>query len=223
LLPQKTEIFYFLYDFRMTKYYKILRGDLTHYGFTYQLGLNVDPVSFNPKGLHAPCGLSYADINNIFTYTNFGSLIAEVEPVGQIHQDYKAWKTDKLVVHNITPLTEWFDKQTYEMKLFAVKQCGTAIRHINNPTEELKLEAVLCHPLSIEYIDDPSEEVQLVAVEKNAQALQYIKYPTYPVQLAAVRGQGVVISYIKNPSLEIQMEAVRQTGYAILRVYRALS
>jgi hypothetical protein len=52
--------------------------------------------------------------------------IVEVEPVGQIYAGSNKWKTDKLFLHNIMPLTEWFDSQTEKTKLFAVKQNGYA-------------------------------------------------------------------------------------------------
>jgi hypothetical protein len=71
----------------MPKFYKILREDLTHHGFKYQLGLNIDTVPFNPTGECRPGGLYYTDIDHIFRYSKYGSLIAEVEPVGKIYEE----------------------------------------------------------------------------------------------------------------------------------------
>jgi replicative DNA helicase len=60
----------------------------------------------------------------------------------QIYAELGKWKTDKLLVHKITSLGEWFDNQTEETKLLAVKQNGCVIKYIRNPSKEVQLAAV---------------------------------------------------------------------------------
>ena len=58
-------------------YFKILREDLTHHGFIYHEGLNVDPNSFDPTS-DCEDGLFFADEKHILEYCNYGTKIAEV-------------------------------------------------------------------------------------------------------------------------------------------------
>jgi hypothetical protein len=199
----------------MVKYYKILSEDLTHYGFKYQLGLNVDKLPFTPRGYGLPGGLYYSDLDHVFEYLDHGTLIAEVEPVGAIHKRGLKWKTDKLMVHSMTPLIEWFASQTEEQKLKALKQNPNCIKYIPNPTEEMKFLAVKQNGLAIMYIVDPSEELKLAAVKQNGSTLSYMKNPSEDIQLAAVKNNGKVIQLLKNPSEKVQLAAVNQHYEAI--------
>lgn len=58
-------------------YFKILNEDLTHHGYTYHEGLNIDPNFFelepNRNG-----GLFFADEKNILRFYDYGTKIAEV-------------------------------------------------------------------------------------------------------------------------------------------------
>jgi hypothetical protein len=188
---------------KMTKYYKILRDDLTHFGFTYKLGLNVDILSFDPTGNCRPGGLCYTDLEHIVLYVKYGKNIAEVEPVGQKYEEKDRWKTDKLFIHSITPLQEWFKIQSEEMKLAAVTQNGMVIKFIENQTREIQLTAVNETPIAISYIENPTEDVQMTAVTKCGIAITGIKNPTEEVQLAAVRQNVFSIVSIENPSEEM--------------------
>ena len=42
-----------------TQYYRIMYDSMTHYGFTYKKGLNIDTVKFNPHGTCKSGGLYY--------------------------------------------------------------------------------------------------------------------------------------------------------------------
>ena len=87
------------------KYYKILRSDMTHHGFKYKEGLNVD---INPFDETPDCGdgLFFSDAENILSFVNYGDLIAEVEipddtKIVQVRNKYKA---HAIVIKNIKPI-----------------------------------------------------------------------------------------------------------------------
>lgn len=87
------------------KYYKILRSDMTHHGFKYQEGLNIDTESFDET---PDCGggLFFSDVQNILSFVNYGKLIAEIEvPDGtKIVQVEDKYKAHAIVLKNIKPI-----------------------------------------------------------------------------------------------------------------------
>jgi hypothetical protein len=75
-------------------YFKILKEDLTHYGFTYKKGLNIDVNPFDPT---PKCGdgLFFTDEKYILGFCDYGTKIAEVrlpegEMIVQVEEKYKA-------------------------------------------------------------------------------------------------------------------------------------
>jgi hypothetical protein len=93
----------------MTKYFKVLADDLIHHGYKYKLGLNVDTLPFNPNDSCGPGGLYYTTEEQVLSYSDYGSLIAEVEPMGQTYKDPECdkWITDQLYVKSIVPRSPW--------------------------------------------------------------------------------------------------------------------
>ena len=100
------------------------------------------------------------------------------------------------------------DSDTGEIGLAAVKQDGTAIQYISDPSEEIKLAAVKQDGTAIQYISDPSEEMKLAAVKQNGTAIEYISNSTEEMKLAAVKNNGLVIDYIVNASEEVQLASL---------------
>ena len=75
-------------------YFKILREDLTHYGYTYHKGLNVDSNPFEPVP-NRRNGLCFADEKTILGFCNYGTKIAKVtipegEAIVLVGEEYKA-------------------------------------------------------------------------------------------------------------------------------------
>ena len=106
-------------------YFKILRENLTHHGFTYKKGLNVDVKPFD---LTPECdgGLFFADEKHILEFCDYGMKIAEVtlpegEEVVQVEEKYKA--------HSII-LGKIYDLWTVETFEWLLK-CGVDI-HTDN-------------------------------------------------------------------------------------------
>ena len=87
------------------KYYKILRSNMTHHGFVYKEGLNIDTEPFD-KTPACGGGLFFSDAQNILAFVNYGNLIAEVEvPDGtKIVQVDDKYKAHSIVLKNIKPI-----------------------------------------------------------------------------------------------------------------------
>jgi len=85
------------------KYYKILNEEEKHHGLQYKTGLNVDPISFNPKGSCETGGMYYAQ-KDVLVFLDYGPWIREVIlcPDSNIYKDPnhnpERWKTDKFVL-----------------------------------------------------------------------------------------------------------------------------
>ena len=84
------------------KYYKILRSDMTHHGFVYTEGLNIDTEPFDEI---PACGggLFFSNAENILAFCNYGDLIAEVEiPIDEkVVKVENKYKSHSIVLKNI--------------------------------------------------------------------------------------------------------------------------
>jgi len=56
-------------------FYKILREDMTHYEYIYELGENVDTIKFHPIGECNYGGLYFTTKENVRLYTRYGTNI----------------------------------------------------------------------------------------------------------------------------------------------------
>lgn len=82
--------------------------------------------------------------------------------------------------------------------------CGSAIKHIKNPTEEQQLLAVKNDYSALYHIKSPSEKVQMKAIEYHGKSISYIENPSEAMKLLAIKESLNNIRYIKNPSKEVR-------------------
>ena len=85
-------------------YYKFLRSDLTHKGFTYKLGLNVDTKKFNPSGECQEGGLYF--FNDLKYFSNFYDYgpqlgIIDIPDDALVYSEEIKFKADKLFLSKI--------------------------------------------------------------------------------------------------------------------------
>ena len=79
------------------KYFKIVDPE-GHNGMVYKEGYNEDILPFNPSGSCTPGGLCFSS-GDIFAYYDYGTLVYEVEPVGEIYEErgyYQKYKAPAL-------------------------------------------------------------------------------------------------------------------------------
>jgi len=91
------------------QYWKILTEDLTHHGFQYKEGLNVDTIPFNPTGECSPGGLYFADTYNILLFLSYGTKIARVTfpEDAQVYREIYKSKADKIILSDIVKIKNW--------------------------------------------------------------------------------------------------------------------
>ena len=65
-----------------------------------------------------------------------------------------------------------------ELKMEAIKEYGSTIKYIENPTEEMKLDAVKNSGCAIQHINNPSEEMKMKAIKEDYCAIEHIKNPS---------------------------------------------
>jgi len=91
-------------------YYKCLNASMTHYGFTYKLGLNIDMKQFYPAGSCNGGGLYFTTKNMLGLFTSYGTTVAIIElcPDAQFYIDpeQNKAKTDKFIIRKIVPMNE---------------------------------------------------------------------------------------------------------------------
>jgi hypothetical protein len=198
------------------KYYKILRDDLIHHGFSYKLGINEDVLNFHPHGNCSPGGLYFTDLDNIVEYITYGNNIAEIEILddSEIYVESKKCKASKFNIISIYSLYDFISNLPYDIQLFIVKQNGYVLQFIENQTPELCKEA-LQNGIEIKFIKNKTEDLCKLAVSKNGISLIFIKNQTDEICKIAVQQYGKALKFVENQTFEICRLAVDQDYWAM--------
>ena len=166
-------------NYQNITYYKVVRDDLTHHGFTYKLGLNVDTLYFNPSGSCRPGGLYFTDIDNLGTFFDFGNLIAFIKiPIdAQVYSEPcgSKWKANRIIIEKFVTIDSYW--HNYKFCIKAVKHDGFALQYVKNQSPELCLVAVK-NGCALQYVKAQSPEICLESVAQDAFALEYGKEQT---------------------------------------------
>ena len=119
-----------------TKYYKFLQSDLCHNGYTYHLGLNIDPMSFNPSGYCQPGGFYLTTLEHLLHYYEYGPYLGIVslphDRDAQIYHEEDRIKVDQLILEKIVTgeddLLEIFRniRKKYDSQTMPSKMCQIA-------------------------------------------------------------------------------------------------
>ena len=89
--------------------YKILRGDLCHHNFCYNVGLNTLKDTFHPYGDCEWGGLYFCDHINVFHWLKLGTIIADVTiPDGAqvCLQKFGKYKCDQMIISNLRKIDQ---------------------------------------------------------------------------------------------------------------------
>lgn len=211
---------------RKKTYYKLLRQDLTHHGFKYQVGLNIDTIPFNPKGSCEPGGLYFTDKENLHEYFVYGTLIADIRipKDAQVYQDRdeKKWKADKIEILSITHRYFHTVFNTYEYWLGAVQKNGNVLQFV---PEELKdqyicLAAVQQYGCAMDFVPDKFRTKVLYKIALQDYGYYLKKVPeelkSYNLCLIAVQQSGEALEFVPLNLRDYEMccRAVEQNGSA---------
>ena len=155
-------------------YFKVLRSDLAHYGFTYHEGLNELTSTFDPKPIRSG-GLFFTDKMNLFWFLHRGTQIAEVilpetESIIVVGCEYKA--------HSIIlgPIKDLWTTETFRW----LKGCGINLHSYN--------DYILQYAAENDYLD-----IVKYLVEQGA---DIHAYDDCTLRLAAVNGHLDVVEYL---------------------------
>jgi len=230
-----------------TKFYKFLNNDLTHYGFEYKLGLNVDTEPFKPKDSCSKGGLYFCEEFkcNLY-YQNYGHKLARVSipDDAKVYVERDKFKADKIILEDIVDFNDvpdefWLNmfprsdripddtinalqfikKQPEQLCIRVVQTDGMALRFVKNPSEDVYRAAAKKNGLAIKLIKNPSEDVCIYAVRQNGLAIKFIENPSENVCRNAISYDGRVIRYIKNPSNDMLILAIQQTAFALMYIH----
>jgi len=85
---------------------------------------------------------------------------------------------------------------------------GDFIRNIENPTYEMRLRAVAQKGSALRYIWEQTPLLCAVAVDSDPNALQYAEFQSEKLCIAAVRSHGKILRYVRRQTHEICLAAV---------------
>ena len=175
----------------MPTYYKLLKPDLRHYGFTYTEGLNVLKQPFNPDSMCGEGGLYFSDLDNIFKWLyiydyNPDLLIACVclpEDAQIVFIDTygrKKYKSNKILLSNIQRLDNLISSDK-DICIKAVKQNGSIFKYVKEQTEKMCMEAVKQNGYVLKYVKNKTEDICIQAVKQDRFALRYVDSCFYDI------------------------------------------
>lgn len=111
-----------------SKYYKLIAADKTHYGFTYQDGLNVDTVPFNPTGQCQKGGLYFTTASHIFDHIRmrgFDKVVylcdVTLPDDARVYHETEKSKADRIILSNWRDLSDigtWIQMRMEEEALW---------------------------------------------------------------------------------------------------------
>lgn len=199
------------------KLYKFLNNDLIHFGFRYEIGLNIDSLPFNPNGECSEGGLYFCEESKCYHFwQTFGKKIATIEipDDARIYVEKNKFKTNKLVITDITN----FFKVPDDFWIMIIKDDGFALQYVKEQTDEICKLAVQQHGGVLVYVKEQTEGICKLAVQRHGYALIYVKKQTDEICKLAVHQNGEVLQYVKEQTNEICILAVKQNGRALCYV-----
>ena len=204
-----------------TKFYKFLNGDLTHFGFTYGIGLNIDTVPFDPSGNCKSGGLYFCEKSKCHLYWRFyGEKIAivEIPDDARVYIEDNKFKADKIIIKDILDFNS-DNNDIDDVWIEILKNDSSAINYIKNQTPELCALAIQLNSYALKYIKNQykTEDICKLAVEKNGNALKYVIDQTKELCALAVQQDPYALEYVNEQfqSEELCISAVSRNGCTI--------
>lgn len=202
---------------KLGPFYKILREDLTHHGFSYQHGLNVDTKPFEPC---ARCfgGLYFSDLDHITQYLEYGDLVARVTVPPNAHfiqEQPGKFKADRVILSDLQPWRTWDIWNDATFVKHAVQQDAMVLEHVQHQTPELCLAAVQQDGYALQHVRHQTPKLCLAAVQQNSLALQFVQKQTYKLCLAAIQQDAYVLQHVRHQTRKLCLAAIQQDGLAL--------
>ena len=142
-----------------TEFYKVLTSYCKHYDFTYQHGLNIDHIPFNPIGECSAGGLYFTELDKLGFWIhapNSGSYIAKVSipSNASVYVEKDKFKADQFVLDldNKVLIEDFYMWENVAFCKLAVSQTGCALRYVKDQTDEICKIAVSIFAYSLQYL-----------------------------------------------------------------------
>lgn len=207
------------------KFYKLLANDLTHNGFTYKEGLNIDPVLFNPHGVCEPGGLYFTSLEMLgYWFHRDWPLVAEVTlpPDARVYAEPcdTKWKADRLELSNIQPLVALLNQVDTAIVEQWMKQTNgwTVLGHIHEQTEQMCMNAIRSEPSSLRFVHQQTLQLNEEATRLEIAMFRWTQIQSPDMCFRGVRKNGFYLACVKELTYEICLAAVTQNGLALVLV-----
>ena len=226
-----------------TEFYKVLNQDGIHFGFTYQHGLNIDRIPFNPSGICLMGGLYFTELNKVSYWIGPNSVyIAKVTiPLNAtvyveeykfkadqfvldldnkvLIKDFHMWENEefcKIAVSQADTYNLVFVRnQSDEICKLAVKHDYRALQYVINQTEDICKTAISNHAYALEFVKDKTDDICKLALSKHGYGLEFVKVQTYELCKLALSKNGRALQYVLLQTDELCKLAVSQNGFAL--------
>ena len=226
-----------------TEFYKVLTTDCKHYDFTYQHGLNVDHIPFNPTRECSLGGLYFTEVDKVFywidrfksvyiakvTIPSNASVYVEKDKFKAdqfvldldnkvLIKDFYMWENEEFCKKSVSQADTYnlvfVRNQPDEICKLAVKHDYRALEYVINQTDEICKIAVSNHGFALEFVKDQTDDICKMAV-KNGYGLEFVKVQTDEICKIAVSKNGRALRYVINQTYELCKLAVSQNGHAL--------
>lgn len=178
---------------------KLLNCRMRHRNLQYVDGITYDSIPFDPSGSCGPGGVYWTRLKHIRNFLDFGTIVADVKPLGRIYTDPagQKWKSEGVELTNfrhICTLSIW--------------------------TDEERSRLAKCEPLILVPGFVQTKKSCLETVTKSGMMLQFVRkeFRTPAVCMAAVQENGFALKYVPNRTHSLCFSAVHNEGFAILFV-----
>ena len=226
-----------------TEFYKVLTTDCKHYDFTYQHGLNVDHIPFNPTGICSLGGLYFTEVDKVsywidrfksvyiakVTIPSNASVYVEKDKFKadqfildldnkMLIKDFYMWENEEFCKISVSQADTYnlvfVRNQPDEICKLAVKHDYRALEYVLLQTDDICKIAVSNHGFALEFVKDQTDDICKMAV-KNGYGLEFVKVQTDEICKMAVSKNGRALRWVKDQTDELCKLAVSQNGHAL--------
>ena len=226
-----------------TEFYKVLTTDCKHYDFTYQHGLNIDHIPFNPTRECSLGGLHFTEVDKVsywidrfksvyiakVTIPSNASVYVEKDKFKadqfvldldnkMLIKDFYMWENEEFCKISVSQADTYnlvfVRNQPDEICKLAVKHDYRALEYVLLQTDEICKIAVSNHGFALEFVKDQTDDICKMAV-KNGYGLEFVKVQTDEICKIAVSKNGRALQYVLLQTDELCKLAVIQNGHAL--------
>ena len=207
--------------YKNTKFYRFMNDNLTHYGFTYKIGLNKDVYPFNPSGECEIGGLYFCDESTCYLFcTHYGNKVAfiEIPDDARVYIEENKFKADKIIITDIVD----FENMPDSLWINIAPKCGIMLKYVD-PLSDLLTESICAaavnhYGLALEFVPNKFKSINVctLAVQQNGLSLQFVPPDLINKEICilATKQYGCALKYVplQFRTVEMWKAAVQQEG-----------